>query len=77
MKTNQQTGRIALVIVAATLVAGLGAMPAAARPDAGTPLAPPSSSTSFCPIQRVGHQYVACDNLTGNGVPAPGWIDEQ
>jgi hypothetical protein len=25
----------------------------------------------------VGTQFVACDELTGNGVPAPAWVDER
>ena len=26
---------------------------------------------------RVGAQHVRCDDLTGNGVPAPGWVAQR
>lgn len=52
------------------------AVPAAARPDAGPALEREPTSTS-CPLERVGTQFVRCDNLTGNGVSAPGWIPER
>ncbi len=29
-----------------------------------------------CLLQRIGTQFNRCDNLTGNGVPAPAWIPE-
>jgi hypothetical protein len=29
-----------------------------------------------CPLERVGTQFVRCDNLTGAGVPAPSWVPE-
>lgn len=29
-----------------------------------------------CPLQRIGIQFVKCDNLTGNGVPASPYIPE-
>ena len=30
-----------------------------------------------CWLARVGTQFVRCDNLTGNAVPAPRWVPEQ
>ena len=64
---------------AAALVLLIGATPAAARPDAGTPVTSAASATTStddgrCPLQRIGTQLVRCDNLTGNGVAAPGWV---
>ena len=61
------------------VVVAVSALPAAARQDPGqvaTP-APPTTATYFCSIERVGTQFVACDNLTGNGVPAPAWVPER
>lgn len=66
---------------AAALVLLIGATPAAARPDAGTPVTSTASATAStsansgrCPLERIGTQLVRCDNLTGNGVAAPGWV---
>lgn len=52
------------------------AVPAAARPEAAPALERGSTSTS-CPLTRVGTQFVKCDDLTGNGVSAPGWVPER
>ncbi|NYG08102.1 hypothetical protein BJ986_002589 [Phycicoccus badiiscoriae] len=79
MNTTQQTRktirRTFPTITAAALLVALVALPAAAHQDPGpAPLAPPA--TYFCAIQRVDTQFVGCDNLTGNGVPAPAWVGE-
>lgn len=65
-------------IFAITLVAASQAAPAAARPDPGPKRTPTQSvhHSAFCPLERVGDQFVRCDNLTGAGVPAPEWIPE-
>ena len=79
MNTSQHR-RTAFVLSATAPVLALllaaGALPAAARQDAGLSN-PQQASTPFCAVERVGSQYVACDNLTGNGVPAPAWVDER
>lgn len=78
--TTVRPNRRALGVVAATALAvALTALPAVARPDPGQIDAPAQSTTAiyFCPPERVGTQYVACDNLTGNGVPAPAWVHER
>ena len=78
-RTITSTRRAWGVLAAATLVVAVSALPAAARQDPGqidTP-APPTTATPFCPLERVGTQFVACDNLTGNGVPAPRWVHER
>ena len=66
---------------AAALVLLIGATPAAARPDAGAPVASAASAstststdTGRCPLERIGTQLIRCDNLTGNGVAAPAWV---
>lgn len=65
--------RTAASIAAALVVICLGATPSSARPDPG-PYAPPTDHPGGCQLQRVRTQFVSCDNLTGNGVAAPGWI---
>ena len=69
---------IVTTITATGLVVGLAALPASARLDPG-PINPPSQANGahFCTPERLGTQYVACDNLTGNGVPAPAWVHER
>ena len=36
-----------------------------------------SVRSEACALERVGTQYVRCDNLTGAGVPAPSWVPQQ
>ena len=76
---RQPTRRgIALVTTAlVTAVAlGTGAGPANARQDAGLATAT-IGNAGGCLLERVGTQYVRCDDNTGNGVPAPGWVPER
>ena len=84
--------RAAVLTVGAVALLGLGIGPASAQPDPGSPLevaaatargvafvdleADAESRPAQCVLLRVGTQFVACDFLTGNGVPAPGWIPE-
>jgi hypothetical protein len=64
----------ALAPAAAVLVlAAGGAAPSSAREDPG----PSISHSDRCSLQRVGTQFVRCDDLTGNGVPAPSFIPER
>ena len=78
-RTITSTRRAWGVVVAATFVVAVGALPAAARQDPGQVDTPARSTTAviFCTLERVGTQFVACDNLTGNGVPAPRWVHER
>jgi hypothetical protein len=80
MKTPHRHHRL-LVAAAATLVLfGLGAGPSAARPDPGPPTDSASDSVPSqdrCLLERVGRQFIRCDDLAGNGVPAPTWILER
>jgi hypothetical protein len=62
-------------VVAGTLFLLTGWLPAATA----SPPPDPSQAIGFgndCPLQRIGTQFVRCDNLTGAGVPAPSWIPE-
>jgi hypothetical protein len=61
----------------ALLLVVVGAAPVSARPDPGeTRVSHIETSTVQCLLERVGAQYVRCDDLTGNGVPAPAWVPE-
>ncbi len=51
-----------------------------ARQDPGDPATATTSQTRAypdCPLERIGDQFVRCDNLTGAGVPAPWYVPEQ
>lgn len=85
-QTSKGATRTARTIVATFFIAALTAavtiQPAAARQDAGpstssTSASSSTSSSPHCSLQRVGTQFVLCDDLTGNGVPAPAWVDER
>ena len=77
---NPTLSRIAGLAAALTLGILIHATgPAAAIPDPG-PVQPATSSvhrTGDCPLERVGHQLVRCDDLTGAGVRAPAWVPER
>lgn len=47
--------------------------PATATLDPGPPVERERTSGS-CPLERVGTQFVRCDDLTGNGLPAPSFL---
>jgi hypothetical protein len=68
------TRRWTVVALAAALLAV--STPAFASQDPGTLNAPTAPNSSYCPLTRIGTQFVRCDNLTGNGVPAPSWVPE-
>ena len=73
---RQLTRGLAIATTAVLTALALGTGPAAARPDAGQPIAR-AGDTHRCVLARVGTQYVKCDVNTGNGVPAPGWVPER
>jgi hypothetical protein len=73
--------RFAMIFALSTALAGVGALPAAARPHDGRggPGAPRVVVVNWdhnCPLRRLDRQLVRCDNLTGAGVPAPLFIPE-
>jgi hypothetical protein len=76
MHTTKLLFRCSAAAATATLIAGLAAIPAAARPDPGEPIPIRFSSYENCPLNRIDTQLVRCDNLTGAGVVAPAYIPE-
>ena len=66
---------------AAALLAALAVTPASARPDpATTPESAQVAVRAFddrCTLERIGTQFIRCDDLTGAGVPAPSFIPER
>jgi hypothetical protein len=76
MTRNTFFVRCSAAAAAATLLASLAAIPAAARPDPGEPIPIRFPSYNNCPLSRIGTQLVRCDNLTGGGVEAPVWVPE-
>lgn len=70
--------------IAAIAVIGLGAAPASAHPEPGPTIIAVAhhldgtqDAGGGCHLQRLGSQFVRCDDLTGNGVPAPAFIPER
>ncbi len=68
--------RCSAAAAAATVIAGLAAVPAAARPDPGERIPIRFSSYANCPLNRIDTQLVRCDSLTGAGVTAPASVPE-
>lgn len=79
MHTTQHI-RIAVTIAFAVALAGAPST-AQARQEPGPALPSQVSQVSQvsrgCSLQRVDTQFVACDDLTGNDVPAPSWIPQR
>ncbi len=67
----------------ATLLAtalGTGQATAAMLHDPALPYLSTSTQSLIrgpCRLTRVGTQFVRCDNLTGNAVPAPRWVTQR
>jgi hypothetical protein len=59
---------------AGLLVALLSASATASQDRGEAVTSPVSVRSTSCPLERVGTQYVRCDNLTGAGVAAPLWV---
>ena len=76
MNRTPLLGRCAAATAAATIIAGLAAIPATARPDPGEPVPVLFPSDGNCSISRIDTQLVRCDDLTGGGIPAPLWVPE-
>jgi hypothetical protein len=77
MRITTTLSTSALVASAAALLAILAATPASARPEpAPTPAVVQPADDDRCLLERVGTQFVRCDDLTGAGVPAPSYIPE-
>ncbi|MFE5671739.1 hypothetical protein ACFQ58_09025 [Agromyces sp. NPDC056523] len=78
MRTTTTVTAAALVASAAALLSGIAAAPAVAIPDPGQWPAGHVQLVDHdrCELQRVGTQFVKCDDLTGAGVAAPSYIPE-
>lgn len=79
---HQHIQRPRVVLAIALTVPMLGATATAqARPDPGSAVSVQTSqhfrTSDGCTLQRVDRQLVACDNLTGNNVPAPSWVPQR
>ncbi len=77
----------AIAVVAIALMASTNVSSAFAIPDPGETRAPTTIHQADAPcgvaidsgvrrLERIGTQFVRGDNLTGAGVPAPGWVPE-
>ena len=68
---------VAVAAAALTLVA-LSAVPSSASQDSGRVAGSHAwAHVGPCHLERIGTQFVRCDDLTGNGVPAPAHIRAQ
>jgi len=76
MNRTTLLARFSAAAAAATLLAGLAATPATARPDPGERIPIRFSSYANCPLNRIDTQLVRCDNLTGAGALAPASVPE-
>ena len=67
-----------LVALAGAAVVGLTVVPTAVgRQDDADLLRQNAYRVNQCPLERIGDQFVRCDNLTGAGVAAPSYVPEQ
>ncbi|GAA1057210.1 hypothetical protein GCM10017608_07740 [Agromyces luteolus] len=76
MRTTTLTAS-ALLFAGTALVATIAATPANARPEPAPGPTAVLQTTGPCLLERVGTQFVRCDDLTGAGAPAPSHIPEQ
>lgn len=76
MNMHRAHRRWALALVGGVLVVLTMGTSAQARPDDGNLREAPISANG-CPLERIGHQFVRCDDLTGAGQPAPSYVPEQ
>lgn len=79
IRTAHGAHRARRLLQAATITVALAvatALPAGARPDPGPPVET-LETFDHCLLERVGTQFVKCDDLTGNGVPAPAWVRQR
>ncbi|HEX2362436.1 MAG TPA: hypothetical protein VHI11_10220 [Jiangellaceae bacterium] len=77
MNRTKLVARCSAAAAAATIIAGLAAVPATARPDPGDSISPRFSSyDNNRPLTRIGTQLTRGDDLTGGGVKAPLWVPE-
>jgi hypothetical protein len=75
MQKDRALKRWTVALVAGALASLTFAPTAQARPD-DEYLLQRSLHDVVCPLERIGDQFVRCDNLTGNGVPAPWYVPQ-
>jgi len=76
--SSTMSRRVSAAAATALLLTAALALPASARQDPGQPSAASGpTGNQRCSLARVGSQFVACDYLTGNGVPAPAWMPKR
>ncbi len=68
--------RLVVALAGAALVSLTIVPTAAGRPDDAHLARQHARSVVFCPLERIGDQFVRCDNLTGAGAPAPWFVPE-
>ena len=66
--------RLISTLAGAGLLAASMQAPASAIQDRGEKVQAAAVTSQNCRLERVGLQYVRCDNLTGAGVAAPRWV---
>ncbi len=77
MNRTKLVARCTAAAATTTVIAGMAAFPAGARPDQGDPISPRFSSyDNNRPLTRIGTQLTRGDDLTGGGVKAPLWVPE-
>lgn len=72
MTSSQRRG---LVAVSTLLLLQLAVAPSQAVSSSYS--GGPTWGPSHCPLTRVNDQLVRCDDLTGNGVRAPLWMQQR
>lgn len=78
MKLARKTTRFAGLLLASAAVILAVSSPAVAKPDPGDSTnGQQTTKTSVCSLQRIGTQFVRCDELTGAGAMAPSWVPER
>lgn len=76
MQKHRALSRSKVTLVGVALAVLTFAPTAAARQDEANLLHEKAYSPLGCPLERIGVQFVRCDNLTGAGVPAPSYVPE-
>jgi hypothetical protein len=74
MTTHRRITDLTLSLLTTAALALTLCAPATARQDPGRTT---HTAKTPCALERIGTQLVRCDNLTGDGVPAPLYIPEQ
>ncbi len=74
---DRTTRRIVAVSAAALTLVAITAAPSSASQEAGPAVSARQPHVGPCQLERLGTQFVRCDDLTGNGVAAPAHVHQQ